>query len=54
MTHIRDGVRTNYINTMMEGSAWLQMAIGANEFSYTVDDGDCTLGIYYTNEYIGV
>lgn len=54
VTHIRDGVRTNYINTMMEGSAWLQMAIGANEFSYTVDDGDCTLGIYYTNEYIGV
>lgn len=54
VTLIRDGVRTNYINTMMEGSSWLQMAIGANEFSYTVDDGECTLGIYYTNEYIGV
>lgn len=54
VTHIRDGVRTNYINTMMEGSAWLQMAIGANEFSYTVDEGECELGIYYTNEYTGV
>lgn len=54
VTHIRGGVRTNYINTMMEGSSWLQMAIGANEFSYTVDDGECELGIYYTNEYTGV
>lgn len=54
VTHIRDGVRTNYINTMMEGSQWLQMAIGANEYSYTVDEGECELGIYYTNEYVGV
>ena len=54
VTHIRNGVRTNYINTMMEGSQWLQMAIGANEYSYTVDAGECELGIYYTNEYVGV
>lgn len=54
VTHIRDGVRSNYINTVMEGSKWLQMAIGFNEYSYTVDEGECTLGIYHTNEYIGV
>ena len=54
VTHIRDGVRTNCINTMMEGSQWLQMDIGANEYSYTVDEGECELGIYYTNEYVGV
>lgn len=54
VTHIRDGVRTNYINTVMEGSKWLQMAIGANEYSYTVDAGQCELAIYHTNMYAGV
>lgn len=54
VTLIRDGTRTNYINTMMEGSQWLQMAIGSNEYSYILDEGECELGIYYTNEYVGV
>lgn len=54
VTHIRDGVRSNYINTVMEGSKWLQMAIGANEFSYTVDEGECELSVYHTNMYTGV
>lgn len=54
VTHIRDGVRTNYINLLMEGSEWLQMAIGSNEYSYTVESGECELGIYYTNEFVGV
>lgn len=54
VTHIRNGVRSNYINTVMEGSKWLQMAVGANEYSYTVDYGECTLGVYHTNMYIGV
>lgn len=52
--HIRDGVRSNCINTVMVGSTWLQMAIGPNEYSYTVDEGECTLGIYHTNMYAGV
>jgi hypothetical protein len=52
--HIRDGVRSNCINTVMVGSSWLQMAIGSNECSYTLDEGECTLGIYHTNMYIGV
>lgn len=54
ITHIRDGVRTNYINTLMLGSSWLQMVVGANEYSYTVDNGECELGIYHTNMYTGV
>lgn len=54
VTHIRDGVRSNYINYVMDGSTWLKMAIGANEYSYTVDSGECRLGIYHTNMYIGV
>ena len=54
ITHIRDGVRTNYINTLMLGSSWLQMAVGANEYSYTVDSGECELGVYHTNMYTGV
>ncbi len=54
VTHIRNGVRTNYINTVMVGSSWLQMVVGANEYSYTVDAGECELGIYHTNMYTGV
>ena len=54
VTHIRDGVRSNYINAIMEGSKWLQMAIGANEYSYTVDEGECELSVYHTNMYTGV
>lgn len=54
VTHIRDGVRSNYINTIMEGSKWLQMAIGPNEYTYTVDEGECELAIYHTNMYTGV
>ena len=54
VTHIRAGVRTNYINALMMGSSWLQMAIGVNEYSYTVDSGECELGAYHTNMYTGV
>lgn len=54
VTHIRAGVRTNYINTVMVGSKWLQMAVGANEYSYTMDSGECELSIHHTNMYTGV
>lgn len=54
VTYIKDGVESNYINTLMEGSEWLKMAIGANEYSYTVDEGEMELRIYHTNMYIGV
>lgn len=54
VTHVRDGVETNYIDTLEDGSAWLQMAIGANEYAYTVTDGAMNLGVYHTNRYAGV
>lgn len=54
VTHIRDGVETNYIDTIMEGSDFLTLAVGANEFSYTVDEGEMELHIYHTNLYSGV
>lgn len=54
ITHIRGTVRTNYINALMMGSKWLQMAVGANEYSYTVASGECELGVYHTNMYTGV
>lgn len=54
VTHVRDGVETNYINTIMEGSSWLKMAVGVNEYTYAVDEGEMALGIYHTNKYQGV
>lgn len=54
VTYIHDGVSENYINTVMEESEWLQMAIGANEYSYTVDEGEIELFIRHTNQYVGV
>lgn len=48
------GVVTNYINTIMVGSTWLQLAPGENEISYTVDEGNIHLGIYHMNKYQGV
>lgn len=54
VTLTRDGVEYNAINTVMEDSDWPKMAVGANEFSYTVDEGEIELGIYHTNQYVGV
>lgn len=54
ITHIRDGVKTNYFNTIMEDSDWLALVEGENEISYTVDEGSMTLAIRYTNKYQGV
>lgn len=54
VTLIRDGVEYNAINTVMEDSGWPKMAVGANDFSYTVDEGEIELGIYHTNQYVGV
>lgn len=54
ITHTRAGVRSNYLNTITAGSTWLKIAPGSNEYSYTMDDGECRLGVYHTNMYIGV
>ena len=54
VTLIRDGVRTNYFNTLMEGSEFLQLPVGSSEFYYTVDEGMMDLYIHHTNMYQGV
>ena len=54
VTHIRNGTRSNFINYVARGSAWPKLAIGANEYSYVTDSGECKLHIYHTNMYIGV
>ena len=52
--HIRDGVETDYFNTIMEDSDWLALEVGENEITYTVDEGSMTLALRYTNKYQGV
>ena len=54
VTLIRAGVRTNYFNTLIEGSEFLQLPVGASEFYYTVDEGMMDLYIHHTNMYQGV
>lgn len=54
ITHIRDGVETDYFNTIMEDSDWLALEVGENEITYTVDEGNMTLAVRYTNKYQGV
>ena len=54
VVHVRDGVRSNYINTVMDGHTWLKLPPGVTEMSYTKEDGECKLGVYHTNMYIGV
>ena len=54
VTHISDGVETNYIHTVMEGSTWLQLVPGSTEIVYTVDEGEVELHVFHTNMYIGV
>lgn len=54
VVHVRDGVRSNYINTVMPGSTWLQLVVGLNEFTYATDEGAINLGVYHANKYMGV
>lgn len=54
VTHIRGGVETNYIDTLMAGSVWLQLDVGINAYTYTFDEGNIALFVYHTNKYMGV
>lgn len=42
ITLLRSGVRTNLFNYLAEGSKWLQLELGNNEFTYTMDSGSMT------------
>lgn len=39
VTLLRNGVTTNLFNYISQGSTWLQLEVGGNEFVYTVDSG---------------
>lgn len=45
---IRDGVETNIINNMMQGSTWIQLIPGINEISYECDEGATNLNVTVT------
>lgn len=54
VTLIRDGVETDCFNTIMDDIDWLALEPGPNDITYTVDEGNMTLAIRYTNKYQGV
>ena len=54
VTRVREGVSTNIIDTLMDGSTWLQLNVGANAYAYTMDEGEIELFVYHTNKYMGV
>ncbi len=44
---IRSGVSTNIINSIVEGSEWLQAVAGVNFYTYTVDSGLDNLSVKF-------
>ena len=52
----RNGVAYNYFNYLTDGSTFLQLADGDNEFQYTAEAGSSNLymRLYYTPLYVGV
>lgn len=54
ITLIRDGVTADFFNTIMEDSDWLSLEVGENEITYTVDEGNVSIALRYTNKYQGV
>lgn len=46
VTLIRDGVETNILNNMQNGSSWLQLIMGSNEISYECDVGAENLSVF--------
>lgn len=42
---LRNGVTTNIINSVQQGSSWLQLVSGINELSYQCDEGASALQI---------
>ncbi len=48
VTLLRDGVTTNIIDKMSDGSTWLQFDPGINEISYGADEGESNLIVSLT------
>lgn len=56
VTLLRDGVETNILYAVQDGSTWLQLEPGENELSYSCDDGEnnLTVSVEYTELFEGV
>ena len=56
VTLLRDGVETNILYAMQDGSTWLQLEPGENELSYSCDEGEnnLTVSVEYTELFEGV
>ena len=56
VTLIRSGQEYNYFNYLTDGSTFLQLAEGDNEFQYLAESGGSSLymRMYYTPLYVGV
>ena len=56
VTLIRNGQEYNYFNYLTDGSTFLQLAEGDNEFQYLAESGGSNLymRLYYTPLYVGV
>ncbi|MGN1167202.1 MAG: phage tail family protein [Lachnospiraceae bacterium] len=56
VTLLRNGVESNYFNYLADGSTFLRLEEGDNEFQYTADGGESNLfiTIRYTPYYTGV
>ena len=56
VTLLRDGVETNILYAVQDGSTWLQLAPGENELSYSCDEGEnnLTVSVEYTELFEGV
>lgn len=56
VTLLRDGVKTNILYAVQDGSTWLQLEPGENELSYSCDEGEnnLTVSVEYTELFEGV
>lgn len=56
VTLLRDGVETNILYAVQEGSTWLQLESGENEISYSCDEGEnnLTVSVEYTALFEGI
>lgn len=56
VTLLRDGVETNILYAVQEGSTWLQLEPGENEISYSCDEGEnnLTVSVEYTAWFEGI
>lgn len=56
VTLLRDGVETNILYAVQEGSTWLELESGENEISYSCDEGEnnLTVSVEYTALFEGI